>query len=325
MTEIKIDADVVKNTDRFKITSEINILKGQVVSICGQVGSGKSTFLSTILGDIKRISGKATQLYGSIAFIPQVAWIYNATFRENILFGLPYDELKYNSVLELCALLPDVRQFDLGDQTYIGDKGINLSGGQKQRISIARAIYSDADIYLFDDPLSAVDAHVSQHLFHSLIMTHLKKKVKTVIIVMNQLIYLPMVDNIIYLKNGLVESVGHFENLKASNSEFANLMKDFGVDTLNKTGATLDESNTVVNPELKVENFAIKTIVEPSKPIANPSVNSEVKASGSVSSAVYLNYYNSAGGVHVAIILIVMFCIHQGARVFSDYCILKFC
>jgi ABC-type multidrug transport system fused ATPase/permease subunit len=103
--------------------------------------------------------------FGSTAYVPQQAWIQNATLRNNILFSLPYNEIKYNKILEACSLVHDLRIMPAGDSTEIGEKGINLSGGQKQRVSLARSIYSDADIYLLDDPLSAVDAHVGKSIF----------------------------------------------------------------------------------------------------------------------------------------------------------------
>lgn len=102
---------------------------------------------------------------GKIAYVPQQAWIYNVSLRDNILFTKPFDKEKYGKILKASALLPDMKVLPAGDLTEIGEKGINLSGGQKQRISIARACYAEADVYLFDDPLSAVDAHVGAHLF----------------------------------------------------------------------------------------------------------------------------------------------------------------
>jgi ATP-binding cassette subfamily C (CFTR/MRP) protein 1 len=108
-------------------------------------------------------------LDGKVAYAPQLPWIQNATIRDNILFGLPFNQEFYDKVVDLCCLRPDLRQFASGDSTEIGEKGINLSGGQKQRISLARCVYSNADIYLLDDTLSAVDAHVGRSLFDSIL------------------------------------------------------------------------------------------------------------------------------------------------------------
>jgi ATP-binding cassette subfamily C (CFTR/MRP) protein 1 len=106
---------------------------------------------------------------GSIAYVPQRAWIQNVTLRDNILFGKKYNEKIYNKVVDGCAMVSDLKDFPAGDMTEIGENGINLSGGQKQRISLARAVYSNSDIYLLDDPLSVVDAPVGKHIFDNVV------------------------------------------------------------------------------------------------------------------------------------------------------------
>ncbi|CAM9265108.1 unnamed protein product, partial [Choristocarpus tenellus] len=133
------------------------------VCIYGPTGSGKSSLLMALLNELVTIKGRAS-MNGTVAYASQRAWIQNATVRDNILFGCPYDEERYNMVLEACALKPDLKILEGGDLTEIGEKGINLSGGQQQRVSLARAVYSDADILLLDDVLSSVDAHVGKHL-----------------------------------------------------------------------------------------------------------------------------------------------------------------
>lgn len=130
----------------------VEIKQGQLVAIVGSVGAGKSSLLSALLGDMIKLAG-GVELRGSVAYVPQEAWIRNATIRENILLDKAFDEVKYRQVLESCALTLDLAMFAAGDMTEVGEKGINLSGGQKQRISLARAVYSGADTYLFDDPL----------------------------------------------------------------------------------------------------------------------------------------------------------------------------
>lgn len=138
--------------------------------VVGKVGSGKSSLLSGILGEMHKLNddGKIN-LNGSVAYMPQQAWIKNATVKANILFTLELDEAFYDDVIEACALKTDLSIMISGDETEIGEKGINLSGGQKQRISLARAIYSRANIYMLDDPLSAVDSHVGKHIFDNVI------------------------------------------------------------------------------------------------------------------------------------------------------------
>jgi ABC-type multidrug transport system fused ATPase/permease subunit len=138
--------------------------QGMRVAVCGTVGSGKSSLLSCILGEVPKLSG-VVKTCGTIAYVSQSAWIQSSKVQENILFGKQMDSEKYDRVLELCSLKKDLENFPLDDQTVIGERGINLSGGQKQRVQIARALYQDPDIYLFDDPFSAVDAHTGSHIF----------------------------------------------------------------------------------------------------------------------------------------------------------------
>uniref|UniRef100_A0A8C3KST4 ATP binding cassette subfamily C member 2 n=1 Tax=Calidris pygmaea TaxID=425635 RepID=A0A8C3KST4_9CHAR len=142
----------------------LDIVPGSLVAVVGAVGSGKSSLVSAMLGEMENVKGHIN-IQGSLAYVPQQAWIQNATLKDNILFGSELDEARYQQVIKACALLPDLALLPAGDQTEIGEKGINLSGGQKQRVSLARAVYSNADIYILDDPLSAVDAHVGKYLF----------------------------------------------------------------------------------------------------------------------------------------------------------------
>ncbi|EQB78215.1 multidrug resistance-associated protein 1-like protein [Camelus ferus] len=157
----------------------IKIPEGALVAVVGQVGSGKSSVLSAILGEMEKLTG-VVQRKGSVAYVSQQAWIQNCILQENILFGSVMQKQFYERVLEACALLPDLEQLPNGDQTEIGERGVNISGGQKHRVSLARAVYSGADIYLLDDPLSAVDVHVGKQLFEKVIGSSgiLKNKVK---------------------------------------------------------------------------------------------------------------------------------------------------
>lgn len=143
---------------------ELKVSKGMKVAICGTVGSGKSSLLSCIIGEIQKLAG-TVKISGTKAYVPQSPWILTGNIRENILFGNQWDSCKYERTVKACALTKDFELFSCGDLTEIGERGINMSGGQKQRIQIARAIYQDADIYLLDDPFSAVDAHTGSQLF----------------------------------------------------------------------------------------------------------------------------------------------------------------
>ena len=156
-----VDEPVLKNIN-FQVPS------GSLTAVVGQVGTGKSSLLSSMLGDIKKVNGEVF-LQGSVAYVCQESWLQNTTLRDNILFGKRYNKDKYNMVIQACALETDIDVLSGGDMTEIGNKGFNLSGGQKQRISLARAVYSNADIYLLDDPLSAVDAKVAKYIFDHVI------------------------------------------------------------------------------------------------------------------------------------------------------------
>jgi ATP-binding cassette subfamily C (CFTR/MRP) protein 1 len=143
--------------------------------------------------------------------VPQQAWIQNATLKDNIIFGKPFDKLKYEKVLDVCALRPDLEMLPGGDSTEIGEKGINLSGGQKQRIALARAVYSDSDIYLLDDPLSAVDAHVGKHIFEKVVGPTGVLGGKTRLLVTHGISYLPFVEDIYVLKEGEISESGSYQ------------------------------------------------------------------------------------------------------------------
>ncbi|KAK2566746.1 Multidrug resistance-associated protein 1 [Acropora cervicornis] len=181
----------------------VNIPKGSLVAVVGQVGCGKSTLLSALLGETEKLDGKV-YLKGSTAFVPQEAWIQNATLRQNVLFCQSLDLERYHHVLTACALDPDIKNLPAGDLTEIGEKGVNLSGGQKQRVSLARAVYFNADIYFLDDPLSAVDSHVGKHIFDKVIGPEGLLREKTRIFVTHAVQYLPHVDQIIVLQDGVV-------------------------------------------------------------------------------------------------------------------------
>ena len=185
---------------------------GQLIGITGPVGSGKTSLLMTILGEIPISSGQMS-CTGKMAYVSQTPWVYSGTVRENVVFGMPFVEEKFNKIIEVCDLGKDLSRFPKRDLTEIGQRGVILSGGQRARVSLARAIYSDADIYLLDDPLSAVDAKVGKHLFEKCIDGFLAGRVR--ILVTHQLQFLQHTDNVVVLHNGSVEyqgTFGHMEN-----------------------------------------------------------------------------------------------------------------
>lgn len=195
----------------------------KLIAIVGQVGAGKSSLVSAILGEMEKIRG-SVDIQGSVAYVPQEAWIQNKTLKDNILFGKAYDKQHYEAVLEACALKPDLEILPGGDQTEIGEKGINLSGGQKQRISLARAVYANKEVYIFDDPLSAVDAHVGKHIFDKVFGEMGMLKNKTRILVTHGVHWLPKVDKIVVLLNGIVSEVGSYEELISHDGAFAQFL-----------------------------------------------------------------------------------------------------
>ncbi|KAJ7972577.1 ABC transporter C family member 5 [Quillaja saponaria] len=199
----------------------LKVERGMQVAVCGMVGSGKSSFLSCILGEIPKLSGEV-RVCGNSAYVPQSAWIQSGNIEENILFGSPMDKPKYKNVLHACSLKKDLELFSHGDQTIIGDRGINLSGGQKQRVQLARALYQDADIYLLDDPFSAVDAHTGSELFKEYILTALADK--TVVFVTHQVEFLPAADMILVLKEGRIIQAGKYDYLLQAGTDFRTLV-----------------------------------------------------------------------------------------------------
>ncbi|XP_059928734.1 canalicular multispecific organic anion transporter 1 isoform X3 [Gadus macrocephalus] len=215
-----------KEVDPVLKNISLDVGRGKLVAVVGAVGSGKSSLISAILGELHSVKG-FVNLQGSVAYVPQQAWIQNATLRDNILFGGPHDSDRFQGVLDACALGPDLELLPGRDLTEIGEKGINLSGGQKQRISLARAAYSHSDIYLLDDPLSAVDSHVGKHLFREVIGPKGLLKDKTRILVTHGVSFLPYVDEIVVLVEGAVSEVGSYQSLRATKGAFSEFLDTY--------------------------------------------------------------------------------------------------
>nr|XP_019938699.1 PREDICTED: canalicular multispecific organic anion transporter 2-like isoform X1 [Paralichthys olivaceus] len=224
------------------VLQNINVMvpQGSLLAVVGHVGCGKSSLISALLGEMEKLEGEIS-IRGSVAYVPQQAWIQNATLRDNILFGKAYNEQKYRCVLEACALTPDLEVLPGGDMTEIGEKGINLSGGQRQRVSLARALYSDADVYLLDDPLSAVDAHVSKHIFDNLIGPEGALKGKTRILVTHGISFLPQVDNIVVIVEGRVSEMGSYQELLQQNGAFAEFLRNYALEDFVEEDQAIEE------------------------------------------------------------------------------------
>ncbi|XP_056002528.1 multidrug resistance-associated protein 1-like isoform X2 [Ostrea edulis] len=204
----------------------LKIGEGKLVAVVGQVGTGKSSLIAAMLGEIEKVQGKVN-VQGSVAYVPQEAWIQNLTVKDNILFGGKFKEKKYKRVIQSCALLPDLAILSAGDLTEIGGKGTNLSGGQKQRISLARAVYSNSDVYLLDDPLSAVDSHVGKSLFKDVIGPEGLLRHKTRILVTHGVHWLPKVDLVVVMDNGTISEVGTYEELMQRRGTFSQFLKTY--------------------------------------------------------------------------------------------------
>uniref|UniRef100_A0A8K9V0A2 Multidrug resistance-associated protein 4 n=1 Tax=Oncorhynchus mykiss TaxID=8022 RepID=A0A8K9V0A2_ONCMY len=210
-----LDSPTLQNLS-FTLRSE------QLLAVIGPVGAGKSSLLSTILGELTPDKG-VVKFKGELTYASQQPWIFPGTIRSNILFGKALHPQKYERVLRACALKRDMELLPDGDLEVIGDRGATLSGGQKARVSLARAVYQDADIYLLDDPLSAVDAEVGKHLFEQCICGLLRKKPR--ILVTHQLQYLKAADQILVLKEGHMVARGTFTELQGSGLDFTSLLK----------------------------------------------------------------------------------------------------
>ncbi|XP_053403768.1 ATP-binding cassette sub-family C member 5-like [Mercenaria mercenaria] len=323
--------------------------KGKLIGICGSVGSGKSSLLSAVLGRMLHISGKVA-VQGSLAYVTQQAWVMNTTVRENILFGEPYDPDRYAAVVESCALLQDFSDFVDGDQIEIGERGINLSGGQKQRISLARAVYSNKDIYLLDDPLSAVDIHIGSHIFSECILKQLKGK--TVLFVTHQLQYLSNCDQVIFMRDGMITDTGTHSELMKDDTEYSSLIKMFytqekekevSLDSLGGGSKSLHKQFSVDRPayfrqrtisscsqgsqEAKKDLLRQKSVMsnktvnadEEQKPKGGKLIVAEEKKEGKVGWPVYRTYIKAAGGYIASAFVILTFILAIGSQSFASW------
>uniref|UniRef100_A0A183BM78 ABC transmembrane type-1 domain-containing protein n=1 Tax=Globodera pallida TaxID=36090 RepID=A0A183BM78_GLOPA len=209
----------------------LEIEAGKLIGIVGKVGSGKSSLLAAILGEMDRVDEEGSKCVvraSSVGYVPQKPWIQNKTLRGNVLFDAPFNEEKYWQVLDACAMDADLKLLVAGDKTEIGEKGINLSGGQKARVALARAVYMDAELYILDDTLSAVDAHVGAHLFERVISTQRGLLAgKTRLFALNSLSFLKYCDRIVVMDDGKINMVGTLDELKQrAEGPFAELMKE---------------------------------------------------------------------------------------------------
>jgi ATP-binding cassette subfamily C (CFTR/MRP) protein 1 len=305
--EVK-DEEVQENSSGFMLRHiNVKIKKGTLTAVVGLVGSGKSSFLNAIIGEMKLLSG-SMEISTSIAYCPQQAWIQNGSVRENIVFGHPFDERRYQETIRACALQRDLEILPAGDETEIGEKGINLSGGQRQRISLARAVYSNANIYLLDDILSAVDAHVGKFIFEECITGLLKNK--TIVLVTHQWQYLRNCDHVIVFKDGTISESGSYEELM-QNGEFAETLKSFTTDEHEE-----EEAEAVENSERAIGTSDKKKADEKSKA---KLMEVEERETGSVKFKVYKDYARYAGGYHYTFFIFLLYTLSQIALIGNSF------
>ncbi|XP_065864880.1 putative ABC transporter C family member 15 [Euphorbia lathyris] len=294
---------------------QLKVKRGMKVAICGTVGSGKSSLLSSILGEIQKLSGNV-KISGTKAYVPQSPWILTGNIRDNILFGNPFEAAKYNRTIKACALAKDFELFSCGDLTEIGERGINMSGGQKQRIQIARAVYEDADIYLLDDPFSAVDAHTGTQLFQECLMGILKDK--TILYVTHQVEFLPAADLILVMENGRISQAGRFDELLKQNIGFEVLVgaHSQALESVLKVGNSRTSENPVSDGESNLD-FTSNGEVSSTRHDSDHDLSLEItekvgklvqeeeREKGSISKEVYLSYLTTTKrGALVPIILL---------------------
>ncbi|XP_058200269.1 ABC transporter C family member 10-like isoform X1 [Rhododendron vialii] len=288
-TRISWDGDSLKPT-----LSNVNLLvkSGEKVAICGGVGSGKSTLLAAILGEVPYTNG-IVQVSGKIAYVSQTAWIQTGTIQQNILFGSTMDEYRYQEVVQKCFLVKDLEMLPFGDCTVIGERGVNLSGGQKQRVQLARALYQDADIYLLDDPFSAVDAHTATGLFNEYVMGALSGK--TVLLVTHQVDFLPAFDSVLLMSEGRILMAATYNQLLASSQEFQSLVN------AHNDAAYCENNGTSGSPQRTKSSIEeIKKTCTNGRlgavPVGDQLIKQEERETGNTGLKPYIQYLNQSNG-----------------------------
>ncbi|ERN09249.1 hypothetical protein AMTR_s00149p00037740 [Amborella trichopoda] len=321
---------------------QLQVKRGMRVAVCGTVGSGKSSLLSSILGEMPKLAGRV-RVNGTKAYVPQTPWILSGNVRENILFGRGYDTAKYEETIQACALVKDFELFSNGDLTEIGERGINMSGGQKQRIQIARAIYQDADIYILDDPFSAVDAHTGTQLFEECLMKILKDK--TLIYVTHQVEFLPAADLILVMQDGRIAQAGKFDELLEQKIGFELLVGAHhqALESITTAGAstkTTHKSDRQINgysnkkeveTEAETQTPVLQNGIKHTSTAPKPNshldfaskegrlVQDEEREKGSVSRQVYWSYLTAVWGGRLVPIILFSQTLFQVLQIGSNY------
>ncbi|KAE9611338.1 putative xenobiotic-transporting ATPase [Lupinus albus] len=269
----------------------LEVRAGQKVAICGEVGSGKSTLLAAILREVPNTRG-TIDAYGKLAYVSQTAWIQTGTIQENVLFGSDMDPQRYQETLHRSSLVKDLELFPHGDLTEIGERGVNLSGGQKQRIQLARALYQNADIYLLDDPFSAVDAHTATHLFNEYIMEGLAGK--TVLLVTHQVDFLPAFDTVLLMSGGKILEAAPYDHLLTSSQEFEDLVNAHKETAGSDRPLDVTSSHRPSNTTGEIKKTSMENQFEASQ--GDQLIKKEEKEKGDQGFKPYLQYLNQNRG-----------------------------
>ncbi|XP_041438363.1 ATP-binding cassette sub-family C member 4 isoform X2 [Xenopus laevis] len=301
-----------------------SVRPGELLAVIGPVGAGKSSLLSAVLGELPKDKG-FVDIRGRIAYVSQQPWVFSGTVRSNVLFGKEYVQEKYEKVLRACALKKDMLQLNDGDLTMIGDRGVTLSGGQKARVNLARAVYQDADIYLLDDPLSAVDAEVGRHLFEKCICQALRKKL--CILVTHQLQYLSAAKQILILKEGQMIGKGTFQELLQSGIDFASLLKSEEEEqsqpqesqlikssrnrTFSESSVWSQDSSVQSQKEGATDHLATEPVLT--------AIPEESRSEGTVGFKVYKKYFTSGSSYLMLFVVFLLTILSQVAYVLQDW------
>nr|XP_027117439.1 ABC transporter C family member 14-like isoform X2 [Coffea arabica] len=312
---------------REEVVNDLNFMirKGELAAIVGTVGSGKSSLLASILGEMDKISGKL-RVCGTTAFVAQTSWIQNGTIEENILFGLSMNHERYKEVLRVCCLEKDLDMMEFGDQTEIGERGINLSGGQKQRIQLARAVYQDCDIYLLDDVFSAVDAQTGSEIFKECVRGTLREK--TILLVTHQVDFLHNVDLILVMRDGMIAESGNYNDLLESGKDFKSLvaahessMELVEAESSKRRKTSVDQPTS---PQASFsptqENDDMKSQEQTQSDRGNSKlIKEEERETGKVSLHVYKLYCTESLGWWGVIVVLLISVLWQGSLMAGDY------
>ncbi|XP_057156088.2 ATP-binding cassette sub-family C member 12 isoform X15 [Pan paniscus] len=288
------------------------VRKGKILGICGNVGSGKSSLLAALLGQMQLQKG-VVAVNGTLAYVSQQAWIFHGNVRENILFGEKYDHQRYQQTVRVCGLQKDLSNLPYGDLTEIGERGLNLSGGQRQRISLARAVYSDRQLYLLDDPLSAVDAHVGKHVFEECIKKTLRGK--TIVLVTHQLQFLESCDEVILLEDGEICGKGTHKELMEERGRYAKLIHNLRGLQFKDPEHLYNAAMVEAFKESPAEREEDAGIIVPEHQL----IQTESPQEGTVTWKTYHTYIKASGGYLLSLFTVFLFLLMIGSAAFSNW------